>query len=454
MKKTLTAEQREDARALYSGEAKACWSAIGTGKTLVGLEVIRLQAEYNLAPSLVVAPPVSLSMWQQEAISYLGPSNYVQVIDREDVPIESETEVVVISSGLVARRKQDLSRPWSTVILDEAHLYKNPASARTQALFGPRCTGQRGIVEDAGLVIPMTGTPILRYQDDLWVQLRALDPERIHKMTYEVFQGKFCNQQYRKLPGTRQSRLVVTGNRAGAQLDTLLEGFFIRRVLKLDIPLTQSIENVDIDPELVASSMEGDAYKDLRRAIEAYRRSGNPEYVLEALQELSSEHTSTLRRLTGMLKIEGAYQRILTRHAQDEGMPLLVFTHHTDVAISITEQLTQAGIYTEVVTGATPRGHRDAYMRAFNNGALPVLIATMGSMGVAVNLQEACSEVLVVEEDWAPGALDQAIGRVYRRGQAKPVHVTTLAVPGSIDEPVHMVLNRKREGIDLLVKET
>ena len=210
---------------------------------------------------------------------------------------------------------------------------------------------------------------------------------------------------------------------------------------------------MEIEPEVVASTMEGPAYNDLRRAIDAYKRSGNPDYVLEALQELSDEHTSTLRRLTGMLKIESAYRHV-TSYALRNVLPLLVFAHHTDVATALSEQLVANDLPAAVVTGATPRGRRDAYMQLFNSGDLPVLIATMGSMGVAVNLQESCSNVLFIEQDWAPGVIDQALGRVYRRGQDKPVDVVTLVVPGSIDEPVAMILVRKRAGIDLIVKET
>jgi SNF2 family DNA or RNA helicase len=89
-------------------------------------------------------------------------------------------------------------------------------------------------------------------------------------------------------------------------------------------------------------------------------------------------------------------------------------------------------------------------LRAFTSGHARVLVASTRVAGFGLNLQ-AARRALFLETDWTPAAVDQAIARLYRAGQQRPVHVSMLAVANSIDARVAEVIRRKRTTIDQLL---
>ena len=73
--------------------------------------------------------------------------------------------------------------------------------------------------------------------------------------------------------------------------------------------------------------------------------------------------------------------------------------------------------------------------RGCNNGegGPPVLLASLRCAGVGLTLT-AANHVVLLEPFWNPAAEEQAIDRVYRLGQRKPVTVTRLVTERSIEE--------------------
>ena len=62
--------------------------------------------------------------------------------------------------------------------------------------------------------------------------------------------------------------------------------------------------------------------------------------------------------------------------------------------------------------------------------------------GEAIELTSA-STCLTVEFDWVPKTHIQAVGRLYRRGQTRPVRPLYAYAPGTTDEIVRRVLDVK-----------
>jgi SNF2 family DNA or RNA helicase len=82
-----------------------------------------------------------------------------------------------------------------------------------------------------------------------------------------------------------------------------------------------------------------------------------------------------------------------------------------------------------------------------------VLIASLRVAGFGLNLQ-AARRAIFLESDWTPAALDQAVARLQRAGQTRPVHVSLLSVADSIDQRVASIVARKRVVINQLFGET
>jgi SWI/SNF-related matrix-associated actin-dependent regulator 1 of chromatin subfamily A len=91
------------------------------------------------------------------------------------------------------------------------------------------------------------------------------------------------------------------------------------------------------------------------------------------------------------------------------------------------------------LTGATPTKERQKAIDIFvSDNAVKVFIGQIQAAGEGVDgLQKVCHSVLFIESSWVPGEVSQAIARLWRLGQAKPVLVRFLVWSNSVEE--HML---------------
>jgi len=82
-----------------------------------------------------------------------------------------------------------------------------------------------------------------------------------------------------------------------------------------------------------------------------------------------------------------------------------------------------------------------------------VELAQIQSMSHGVDgLQELFSDVLFYQPNWSRDATEQAIGRVWRQGQTKPVRVTTLICEDTLDDVVVARVEQRAEWMELFLK--
>ncbi|GJE95548.1 DEAD/DEAH box helicase [Phanerochaete sordida] len=101
-------------------------------------------------------------------------------------------------------------------------------------------------------------------------------------------------------------------------------------------------------------------------------------------------------------------------------------------------------------TTATERAA--ALERIATDPACKVLLMTIQSGGMGLNVT-ACNHVVFLEPWWNPYLEEQAVGRVYRIGQEKPVHVYRVLVEDTVQTAdVVPIQSEKRKHIDSLLK--
>ncbi|KAJ5084032.1 hypothetical protein NUU61_008611 [Penicillium alfredii] len=80
--------------------------------------------------------------------------------------------------------------------------------------------------------------------------------------------------------------------------------------------------------------------------------------------------------------------------------------------------------------------------------SITILLATIGAGGVGLNLT-AASRVFVMEPQYNPAAVAQAVDRVHRLGQKRPVETIQFIMKGSIEEKILDLAKKKQQLADM-----
>ncbi|KAJ6073158.1 hypothetical protein N7467_011243 [Penicillium canescens] len=80
--------------------------------------------------------------------------------------------------------------------------------------------------------------------------------------------------------------------------------------------------------------------------------------------------------------------------------------------------------------------------------SITILLATIGAGGVGLNLTSA-SRVFIMEPQYNPAAVAQAVDRVHRLGQTRPVETYQFVMKGSIEEKIQELAKKKQQLADM-----
>ena len=130
--------------------------------------------------------------------------------------------------------------------------------------------------------------------------------------------------------------------------------------------------------------------------------------------------------------------------ARDATNKLLVFSCYTKFLDLLQKVLDAEGVACCRVDGSQNADQRDAQVTRFHaDGAIPVMLMSL-KCGVGLNLTCA-NTVVMCEPWWNPFAEDQAADRAHRIGQQKEVRVLRLAVPGTVEDRILQLQQKKRD---------
>lgn len=123
----------------------------------------------------------------------------------------------------------------------------------------------------------------------------------------------------------------------------------------------------------------------------------------------------------------------------------IVFSCWTRTLDLVSAHLTHSGILHHRIDGDQVLSQRQYNMDRFvMDRRIPILLMSTGVGAFGLNLT-AANHVYVVEPQWNPSVESQAIGRVSRLGQSKPVSVTRYLVRGTVEVKMHSQQIRKVE---------
>ncbi|WP_436840254.1 SNF2-related protein [Streptomyces flavofungini] len=414
---------------------------MGLGKTitLISLHLHRQTDEATAGPTLVVCPTSLMGNWQRE-IEKFAPGTAVRRFHGAQRGLDdlADGEFVLTTYGtmrLDAHRLDAVN--WGLVVADEAQHVKNPYSATAKEL---RSIGARARVA-------LTGTPVENNLSELWAILDWTTPGLLGKL------GTFR---------TRYAQAVESGSdpAAAERLSQLVRPFLLRR-RKSDPGIAPELPpKTETDRAVSLSAEQAGLYEAVVRetlaeisGADGFARRGLIVKLLTGLKQICNHPAQYLKedkpRITGRSgKLELLDELLDTILSEDASV--LVFTQYVQMARLIEQHLSSRGIRSQFLHGGTPVAEREAMVRRFQDGEVPVFLLSLKAAGTGLNLTRA-EHVVHYDRWWNPAVEAQATDRAYRIGQTQPVQVHRLIAEGTIEDRIAEMLLRKRELADAVL---
>ncbi|WP_037782073.1 DEAD/DEAH box helicase [Streptomyces sp. HGB0020] len=414
---------------------------MGLGKTitLIALHLHRQSASSTVGPTLVVCPTSLMGNWQRE-IERFAPGTPVRRFHGSRRSLESlaDGEFVLTTYGTMRLDVRRLGEAqWGMVVADEAQHVKNPYSATAREL---RSIGARARVA-------LTGTPVENNLSELWAILDWTTPGLLGRL------GTFRARYAQAVEGGQDPA-------AAERLSRLVSPFLLRR-RKSDPGIAPELPpKTETDRAVSLTKEQAGLYEAVVRetlaeisGADSMARRGLVMKLLTGLKQicnhpahyLKEERPRTPGRSGKLELLDELLDTVLS-----EGASVLVFTQYVRMARIIERHLTARGVGSQFLHGGTPVAEREAMVRRFQDGEVPVFLLSLKAAGTGLNLTRA-EHVVHYDRWWNPAVEAQATDRAYRIGQTRPVQVHRLIAEGTVEDRIADMLGRKRELADAVL---
>lgn len=405
----------------YALETKRCFIAdeMGLGKTVQSLAAVQGADAY---PVLVVCPASLKHNWEREVRMWL-PGKTVHIVDNK-VGVKN-ADVVVINYDILAKQKDAIKAVgFQSLIFDESHYAKTSGAQRTKAL---KEIAQA--IPESGLILALTGTPVLNRPVELVSQLEIMDRIDDFGGSWN-FRKKYCAAKHNGYGWD------FKGSSNADELNDLLRRTCYVRRQKMDV-LTELPAKGRYTAEVEMAPAAWAAYRAVEADTMTWLSDGQRHQSADVLSKIT-----TLKRLAGEGKIDAACEWI-DSFLDSTDRKLVVFAHHITVVDTLAAKY--GGLR---VAGKDSSEVRQAAVDTFQSDPdARVIVLNMKAGGVGLTLT-AASDVLFVEQGWNPAEHEQAEDRCHRIGQEDTVSAWYLLAEGTIDDDIYALIEKKRLVVD------
>lgn len=371
---------------------------MGLGKTVQALAAAaHIAAKTNKTRILIVVPASLIINWRRETEKFTKLPTYIAhgELKTEAVTTWAETGGVLIATYDGAR-SMNLPTP-TMIIVDEAHMIKNPKAKRSQAVAK--------LIETADYAVLMTGTPMENRVTEFGQLVTYIQPD---------------------LVPPQDNKTVIRPS----QFRQAVAPAYLRRNQKdvLD-ELPQKVENLDW---VTLSETDNTHYI---KAID----EGNWMAARRAAMIAPTPLSAKTERI-----------REIIQEAETDNKNVLVFSYFRDVLERLHTEFHDKSV--GIINGDVPPQQRQQLVDALGSQG-NLLLAQIGAGGVGLNIQSA-QIVILTEVQVKPSLEDQAIARAHRMGQTEVVHVHRIIGDDTVDERLLEVTAEKRKLFDQYARES
>jgi SNF2 family DNA or RNA helicase len=460
--------QRVNLARLLTNNVWALFDEMGTGKTWALVNRLKIGFERDEFKRVLVLSPKSVtSVWPLELEKHAGMMSGLQVVivraegaahDKQDAYeavldwVDRGHKVVLITNyeSLLTRgstRGVDnfLQFDPEVVIAEEAHRAKTLTTKTSQKL---RLLCREAQVEYRWA---LTGTPAPNSPLDVFGILAFLDPKILGIESKVALEARYAIKGDAPTGGK-----MIVGYK---DLDDLAKrvASCSSRVTKaeaLDLPAkTFVIRTCDLDGE------QKRVYRELRKDAIARLQQARQDSVL-TIKNVLTESLRLLQVVGGHVPDDAGQQYTFTRSAkmdllrdilEDVEPPLVIWACFIRECEEIAEYIkTTIRSDCGVLMGQTPPEERQRLVDSFQKRDLPYLVGTPQTGGMGITLT-AASQAIYYSRSFNAGDWWQSQDRIHRVGTTRPVTIMSLVATGTVDEKVHLALERKAELQELLM---
>lgn len=418
-----------------------CAWEMGTGKTLFALARDQIMREQEgISHTLIVAPLSTHRQWaiaiRKETgltVSVINPKNRRSFLDNKAYYHIMHYEALRLEVDELRDFK------FHAAIFDECHRLKNRSTKQTKAAKRLKIP----------FLTDMSGSPVTDKPQDVWSILNHLKPKD-YKSFWRFFHTMVdADREYN--PSTRGHYWKSKGPSEAWLTNGLdaIDPFYSRIKIDdcFDIP---GIVNTRIDVPLAPGMRK--QYNEMKKEMLIWiQELGTGDEVPLAAPAVIAKLTRLQQLAMGTLALDPVSEKykmtmpapkiaaIVDLINDNDDQKFLVFSQWRLPLLLLKDQLAkqkgERAVDVAMFTGNETGPLREKSKQEFISGNARVLLATIGAGGEGVDgLQHVCNNVIFLDRSWTPTANDQAIARLRRGGQTKPVNVIDVVSTDTIDQ--------------------
>lgn len=343
--------------------------------------------------------------------------------------IVTNIETLRSEECVTALKRQCDNQIINMIVLDEAHVCKNPTSQQ----------GKGMLKLSAKTMIAMTGTPLMNNPVDLYFILKWLG---IEKHSFYQFKNHYC------VMGGYGGYEII-GYKNLNEIKGHLDDIMLRRVKEEVFDLPDKIYVDEIVEMLPKQKQVYDEVSQLiRMNIDKIAEAPNPLSELIRMRQATGYTGILSTTVQESAKLDRLEE--LVDEAISNNQKVVIFSNWVQM-VEVIEKRLNKKYRLGIITGQTPDSERQEIVNTFQtDDELKVVIGTIGAVGTGITLTAATIEIFI-DEPWNKASKEQAVDRCHRIGTTNNVTIYTLLCKDTIDERIHDLVERKGLMADMLV---
>lgn len=385
-------------------------NGLGLGKTLSVLWAADFLAREGLLRKTLILSTLSTltPVWGVEIFQHFPHRRYHILHGAGKKLVTEPVDFLVMNhdglrdTDLVSKLMND--ETLDLVIVDECALLRNARTRRYKMLVK--------LIERTPRVWMLTATPTPNGPTDAWAQARLVNPLAVPRY-FKDFQTLVMRKEgmYRWSPKPEAPAIVHRALQPAIRFTPedcldLPPITYMERPAPMSEPQIAAYESLrktlvtEIDGNLITAANEAVKANKLLQVACGVLYDGDASYTIQANGKVA----------------------VLLELVEESDGPVIVFAPFKLVVDQLLASLRKHKFAAEKIDGATPRGARDRIFRQFQAGELDVIVAHPQTVSHGLTLTRSATMIWFAPV-WSNDIYEQAVGRIYRKGQQKHVNI-------------------------------